>query len=133
MAYTSGESGRNEVYVVPFDAAKVLNSVSEAANASGGKWQVSANGGVCPRWRGDGKEIFYLSPCSQMMAAEVDQKSGSIEVGTPQVLFRSVVATSPFAPYDVTPDGKKFILNTLSEENTPLTLMVNWTASLRKQ
>jgi Tol biopolymer transport system component len=133
VAYTSGESGRNEVYVVPFDAAKVMNPVSGATNAGGGKWQVSANGGVCPRWRRDGKEIFYLSPSSQMMAAEVEGKRDSIEVRTPQILFRSAVATNPFAPYDVTPDGKKFIMNTLSEEYSPVTLMVNWTANLKKQ
>ena len=67
VAYTSRESGRDEVYVVPFDAAKVLNPVSGAASASGGKWQVSASGGRIPRWRKDGKEIFYLSPSNQLI------------------------------------------------------------------
>src|SRR5215471_9257813 len=73
VAYTSKESGREEVYVVPFDAARVLNTISGSAGASGsGKWQISASGGRRPRWRGDDKEIFYLSPDNQMMAAEVE-------------------------------------------------------------
>jgi hypothetical protein len=133
VAYTSRESGGDEVYVVPFDAAKVLNPVSGSASAGGGKWQVSASGGHCPRWRRDGKEIFFLSPASQMMAAQVEEKGKRIEVRTPQVLFRSMVYVRAFAPYDVTPDGKKFVINVLSEGNSPLTLMVNWTENLRKQ
>jgi Tol biopolymer transport system component len=132
VAYTSKESGRDEVYIVPFDAARVLNPGSGSAGASGGgKWLVSISGGRFPRWRRDGKEIFYLSPASQMMAAQVEVKGNSIEVRTPQVLFRSAVEASG-APYDVTPDGKKFMINTHNEQTTPLTLMVNWTANLKK-
>ena len=156
VAYTSRESGRDEVYVVPFDAAGVLNTGSGSAGASGagpppggpaaavkplressgpqgGKWQVSSGGGRCPRWRGDGKEIFYLSPDSQMMAAEVEERGNGIEVQAEQVLFRVGAAGLTFSPYDVTPDGKKFIINTLSEQNTPLTLVVNWTANLKQR
>jgi serine/threonine-protein kinase len=134
VAYTSKESGRDEVYVVPFNAAKVLNSGSgsSASASGGGKWLISASGGLYPRWRSDGKEIFYLSPASQMMAALVDAKGNSIEVRTPQVLFRSAVGATG-APYDVTPDGKKFVINVISEQSSPLTLWVNWTANLKKQ
>jgi Tol biopolymer transport system component len=134
VAYTSKESGRDEVYVVPFNAAKVLNSGSgsSASASGGGKWLISASGGLYPRWRSDGKEIFYLSPASQMMAALVDAKGNSIEVRTPQVLFRSAVGATG-APYDVTPDGKKFVINVISEQSSPLTLLVNWTANLKKQ
>jgi Tol biopolymer transport system component len=131
VAYTCRESGRDEVYVVPFDPARFRNPVSAPAGPAGGKWLVSANGGVCPRWRSDGKEIFYLSPAGQMMAAALAAKGASIEVQPPQVLFRSAVTPVPFAPYDVTADGKKFIINTLIEEDAPLTLMVNWTANLK--
>jgi len=133
VAYTSRESGRDEVYVVPFDAAKALNPVSGAAIATGGgKWQISPNGGRCPRWRGDSKEIFYLSLSNQMMASDVEENGNSIQVRTPQALFRSAIQSAPFAPYDVTADGKKFVINTLSEHDEPLTLLVNWTASLKK-
>jgi hypothetical protein len=132
VAYTSKESGSEEVYVVPFDASRVLNTGSGSAAASGGgKWQISASGGRCPRWRGDGKEIFYLSSDNQMMAAEIDERGNSIKVRPAQALFRAAVSSS-LSPYDVTPDGKKFVINTLSEQNTPLTLVVNWTANLKK-
>ena len=133
VAYTSKESGREEAYVVPFDAARVLNTGSGSAGASdGGKWQISACGGRSPRWRKDGKEIFYLSADNQMMVAEVEEQDHTIEVRRAQALFR-VASAASFSPYDVTPDGKKFVINTLTEQNTPLTLVVNWTANLKKQ
>jgi len=139
VAYTSEESGRSEVYVVPFDAARVLNADPGSARAGGGgRWEISASGGRCPRWRRDGKEIFFLSPANQMMAAEIEEKGNSIVVRTPQALFRclrlSVLSVPSFAPYDVSPDGKKFVINTLTaENNTPLVLLVNWTANLNQQ
>jgi hypothetical protein len=68
-----------------------------------------------------------------MMAAPVEEKGNSIELLTPQVLFRSGVEAPSSTPYDVTPDGKKFVINAISEQSSPLTLMVNWTANLKKQ
>ena len=134
VAYTSRESGRDEVYVVPFDPVKVLNTDSGSVSGSaGGKLQISASGGRCPRWRGDGKEIFYLSLDNQMMAADLEERGNNIEVQPSRALFRAGVAGVSFSPYDVAPDGKKFVINTLAEQNTPLTLVVNWTANLQKQ
>jgi serine/threonine protein kinase len=133
VAYTSRESGRDEVYVVPFDAANLQSPVSEASNVRGGsKWVISNNGGRYPRWRGDNKEIFYVSPANQIMAAQVAENGDGLEVSTAQVLFRSLIAGAQ-APYDVTSDGTKFVINSPSELSTPLTLMVNWAAILRKQ
>src|SRR5208337_736140 len=104
-----------------------------ASARPGGKWLISSSGGRCPRWRGDGKEIFYLSTDNQMMAAEVEERGNDIEVRTPHALFRVVsVFAASFSPYDVTPDGKKFAINTFSEQNTPPTLVVNWTANLKQ-
>ena len=134
VAYTSRESGRDEVYVVPFDATRILNTGPGSISAGGGgKWQISASGGRCPRWRRDGKEIFYLSPTGQIMAEEVQEKGNSIVVRTAQLLFKSVATASSFAPYDVTPDGKKFVINALSEGNSPLIVIVNWMANLKKR
>ena len=136
LAYTSEESGRKEVYVVPFEAGGALSTGTGLANAGGsGKWQVSFSGGRTPRWRGDGKEIFYLSAVNQMMAAEVEEKGNGIVVPTAQALFKCVPVYSAdsSAEYDVSPDGKKFLINTLAGENGPLVLLVNWTANLKKQ
>jgi hypothetical protein len=130
VAYTSSESGREEVYVVPFDATKILNTGSGSVTSPGSKVQISPGGGRCPRWRRDGKEIFYFGSGNQMMAAEVEARSNSLEARKAQPLFRAVVLTAAFSPYDVTPDGKRFVINTGSTPNTPLTLVVNWTARL---
>jgi Tol biopolymer transport system component len=136
VAYTSEESGRGEVYVVPFEAGRVLNTGPGPASAGGGgRWLVSASGGRSPRWRGDGKEIFYLSPANQMMAAEVEEKGNSMVVRAAQALFRCIPVPSipSSSPYDVSPDGKKFVINSFSDDNTPLILVVNWTANLKEQ
>jgi Tol biopolymer transport system component len=130
VAYTSRESGKDEIYVVPFDARKVFSEVSEPSG--GQRWQISTNGGYCARWRGDGKEIFYLSRANEMMAAQVEEKSDGIDVRATQALFRYEIQTTPFAPYDVMPDGKKFIINTPSGRSGPLTLVLNWTANLNE-
>jgi len=131
VAYTSGESGRGEVYLVPFGPVEPSNSVSEA-RAPSDKWQISPGGGRCPRWRGDGKEIFYLSPANQVMSAQVEEKGSGMAVRTPQVLFGSSIDPDSFSPYDVTPDGKKFVINTVIQQNAPLTIVVNWAAKLHK-
>jgi eukaryotic-like serine/threonine-protein kinase len=133
VAYTSRGSGREEVYVVPFEAAKVLNTGPGSANASaGGKWLISTSGGHCPRWRRDGKEIFYFSPDNKMMAVGIEVRDNSIEPQTPRALFTAVLAEF-FSPYDVTPDGSKFVINTPNVQNAPLTLVVNWTAGLKQK
>jgi serine/threonine protein kinase len=131
VAYTSRESGRPEVYVVPFDASKFLNGATSNSFPAG-KWQISSDSGSVPRWRGDGKELFYIGPGNTLMAAEVAGKGTSFEVGRSQSLFAAPV--SPFAiSYDVTPDGKRFVMSVApDEENLPLTLMSNWTTKLKK-
>jgi serine/threonine protein kinase len=131
VAYTSRESGRNEVYVAPFDAAKFLNG-SVGDSQPGGKWQISNEGGWQPRWRGDGRELFYLGPQNTIMAVEVEGKGTSFEVGRSQSLFAAPV--SPFEiTYDVTADGKRFVMSVVpEEENVPLTVMFNWTAKLKR-
>jgi eukaryotic-like serine/threonine-protein kinase len=100
-----------------------------------GRWLVSANGGRSPRWRGDGKEIFYLSMANQMMAAEIEEKDKGIVVRTPQALFNCapglLVRDADAAPYDVSPDGKKFVIKSFGYDNAPLILLVNWTANLK--
>ena len=123
VAYSSNESGRWEVYVTSFPEAH-------------GKWQVSNAGGVEPKWRGDGKELFYLSPESKMMAVPV--KTGSnFDPGTPTVLFqanpREMLATSEQFSYEVSKDGQKFLVNThLKTAMTPLSVVLNWNAKVNQ-
>jgi Tol biopolymer transport system component len=118
IAYVSIESGRNEVYVTPFPGL-------------GGKWQISSAGGNFPRWSNDGNEIFYLTPDNRLMAAAVNGAGAAFQVSGVRPLF-DVRAGGPRSAYDVTPDGKRFLVNTTKEDAmpAPITLVVNWQAVL---
>ncbi len=147
VAYTSNESGREEVYVVPFNAKQFVNSQAGApgkgspggsppggSGPQGGKWRVSTGGGSFPRWRRDGRELFYLSPDRKLMAVEVKGTVNNFQVGTPTALFAANAKLGGWitSPYDVSADGKRFVVNVAGEEeSTPITLVVNWTAKLK--
>jgi Tol biopolymer transport system component len=121
IAYVSNESGRDEVYVAPF-------------RGPGGKWQVSTSGGVFPRWRRDGAEIFFLTLDNKLMAAERNGKVGSFEVGSVTPLFDTLAVQGLRYPYDVSADGQRFLINTGPEHVTdePLAVVVNWIAGVKK-
>jgi Tol biopolymer transport system component/tRNA A-37 threonylcarbamoyl transferase component Bud32 len=122
VAYSSQESGRNEIFVTQFPEAR-------------GKWQISASGGRQPRWRRDGKAIFFWATDQNFMEAEVETKGGQFQVGAVRPLFKVAMPLSPFGSptYDVTPDGQRFIVNTAnSTGDQPLTVVTNWTARVKK-
>jgi Tol biopolymer transport system component len=120
VAYASDESGRNEVYVAPFPGP-------------GGKWQVSADGGSWPRWRRDGREIFYMAPDNRLMVAAVEGQGSGFQISAVQALFETRARINQRAMYDVTPDGQRFLINTIVEQAVqPITLVVNWPALLKK-
>jgi hypothetical protein len=121
MAYASAESGTGEVFVQTFPA-------------SGGKWQISSAGGSYPRWRRDGKELYYIAPDSTLMAVEISTGSG-FAAGTPKPLFRAPIKLLDIGfQYDVSPDGGRFLINMLEEDQqtTSITVVQNWTAELKK-
>jgi serine/threonine protein kinase len=126
MAYTSDESGQREVYVQPFPSGE-------------GKWKVSIAGGEQPRWRGDGKELFFVGADSKMMSVAVKATLGaklSFEPATPQPLFETHLAQPPannVFEYDVTRDGKRFLLDSTGSASGPtLNVEVNWQSGLKK-
>ena len=124
VAYTSDESGRDEVYIQSFPTP-------------GSKRQVSTAGGVQPRWRRDGKELFYLASDRKLMAAPV-RGEATLEVGVPAALFQTRLTYFGSAPpgnkqaYDVASDGKRFVLLQPDEAASPVTVVLNWTARLRR-
>ncbi len=129
LAYQSDESGNFEIYVAPFEAPG-------SAGVQGGKWQVSHGGGRIPTWRRDGKGLYYLSPEGKIMEAAVTPKGSAVEVGIPhEVLHTRFAALGTYARiYDVSPDGKRFLVNSTEEAAAaPLTLVTNWSAGLKKQ
>ena len=108
--------------------------------AGAGKFQVSNGGGRQPRWRRDGKELFYIADDGKLMA--VDVKTGSrFEAGIPHALFDprifNVGAAVNVFRYDVTPDGQRFLVNTAKQGEAAtapdaVTVVLNWTAGLKR-
>jgi len=121
VAYNSNETGRPEVYVAPFPW-------------TGAKWQVSIDGGTWPRWRGDGKEIFFFEfGSSQLVSAQVDGSGSTFVVGGTKPLFRLNLETLSRA-YEPTRDGQRFlVISRNGGTSQPLTLVQNWTAELKKK
>jgi hypothetical protein len=107
---------------------------------TGAKWQVSTGGGRDPRWNPNGKEIFYISPDQKLMAATVRANGPNFEVDPPKTLFQSRlfgpagIALQLGHKYSVSPDGQRFLMIIAAQEQTPapITVVVNWTAGLKK-
>jgi len=124
VAFTLSTAGGPQVFILPFPSGN-------------GMWQVSTEGGRWPRWRRDGKELYFLSLRNALTAVDIREKGDGLEVGQPVPLFsfRPSLRTYRLGmiDYDVSLDGKHFLLNVTADENTrPLTLLVNWTAALKK-
>jgi Tol biopolymer transport system component len=128
IAYTSDESGRSEIYVQPFPQPP----------GGGSKTQISRGGGQQPRWRRDGRELFYLSTDGKMMAMDV-RPGPDFKAGVPKSLFelpgvRVQIDGDGFEVFrwDVTPDGKRFLFVTDTPSSDPITVVLNWKAELEK-
>jgi hypothetical protein len=96
--------------------------------------QISANGGNFPRWRRDGKELFFVAPDGTMMAVDTDTSGENITLGVPKPLFkRSTLSVVRGRPYDVSRDGKRFLVNLPVEGSAmaPITVVLNWAATLQ--
>jgi Tol biopolymer transport system component len=123
VAYRSDESGKDEVYIQSFPVPSA-------------KSRISTGGGAAPRWRRDGKEIFYLDPDQKLMSVPIRAAARTLEISTPVPLFEMRVAVDSRSPhqYDVTGDGQRFLVSSPVTQSaaTPITVVVNWTAGLKK-
>ncbi len=121
MALQSNESGQPEIYVAPFPP-------------TGAKWTVSQNGGITPRWRGDGRELFFIQPSNQhVMAVPVDL-GVTPEIGKPVPLF-PVRVSSAVVPWDVSSDGQRIIAAAHrgpEPMREPMTFVQNFDVALRE-
>jgi len=112
--------------------------VQSFPDPNGGKWQITAQGGIEPKWRHDGRELYYLAFDGKLMAVPVTVDS-AFHAGTPTVLFQTPLSvnrgiTPRDRRYDVAPDGR-FLLATpvASTTQTPVvTVVVNWTSSMSR-
>ena len=120
VAFTSDESGQSQVYVTPFPGP-------------GGRWPVSTTGARHPRWRRDGKELFF-EVAGGIASADVSGEKDIFQVGPVRVLFRASILSGGTRPrWDVAPDGQHFLvaLENSEDEIVPITLVVNWMAGLK--
>lgn len=124
VAYASNDSGKWEIYVTTFPGAQ-------------GKWQVSPGGGTEPRWRGDGKKIFYVDPKGMLIAVTVNT-DGTFTTGAGSPLFqlhgRAPISNTDLYTYDASKDGKRFLVNRYVKPDhvEPLTVVLNATAGTKK-
>ena len=131
MAYESTETGRGEVYVRSFPSGPA-------------KWQISTSGGNWPRWRHDGKELFYMSLDARrtLLAVDVKTNGPTFDASVPKALFDTrfvnVNHVGAYHPYAVSPDGQRFLISRRAGAEgdeappSPITVVLNWTAALRK-
>jgi serine/threonine protein kinase/Tol biopolymer transport system component len=124
LAYVSDESSRYEVYVQPYPGP-------------GGKWQISTEGGTEPVWNPNGRELFYRSG-DKLMAVDIATQSG-FTFGKPRMLFAGQYQTTPvtFPNYDVSPDGKRFLMLKPTEQaqaaHTQINVVLNWFEELKQK
>jgi dipeptidyl aminopeptidase/acylaminoacyl peptidase len=126
LAYESDETGASEIYLRPFPGP-------------GAATRVSPSGGMAPTWRGDARELYYLTPDGDLMAVDVaaggSPATGAPAVTPPQALMRRLVvigdAHSWHTPYVPFPDGQRFLVLDTRRGEPPLTLVAPWTAALR--
>jgi eukaryotic-like serine/threonine-protein kinase len=124
IAYMSDESGHSEIYVQPYPGP-------------GGKWQISTDGGTEPVWNRNGQELFYRNG-NKMMAVEITTQP-SFALGKPRMLFEGpyVLATVPVSNYDVSPDGRRFLMVKPTEQTqavpTQINVVLNWFEELKRR
>jgi len=115
IAFASDESNQRQVYITSFP------------DASRAKHQVSVSGGTEPRWRGDGKEIFFVNG-NTLLSASVDASATGLQIGVPKPLFQFRNTGIPRSNYGLRPDGQQFLFNVRAEERSsaPITVVMNW-------
>jgi serine/threonine protein kinase len=119
IAYSSDETGRPEIFIQPFPV-------------TGDKWQVSDQGGELPKWRGDGKEIYFYSG-GKIRAAGLQLQAGRVEIEPSQDLFALTRLSGPIYFYEVAPDGQRFLVDQPAEDSRgALKILTNWWSVLKQ-
>jgi len=119
VAYQSDETGRSEIYIASFPDARK-------------KFQVTAGGGTFPQWGPDGRELFYISGDGMLTVVSLRNGADFPEPSSPQQLFPLVASEYIASPFEVSPDGKRILVNQ-AQPNTELDVVVNWPLLLRGQ
>jgi Tol biopolymer transport system component len=123
VAYQSDETGRGEVYVEPFPRVEGHSR----------RWQISTDGGGLPKWRGDGKELYYIMGNGRVMAVQLNTKEG-LSPSAPRILFQTRALPRDWNMFDATADGRRFLVNTPLEwaSSSPITVVANWAEGFKR-
>jgi eukaryotic-like serine/threonine-protein kinase len=121
VAYESDESGRYEIYIDSFPEPR-------------GRVRISKDGGLYPEWSPDGRELYYVSRDSKLMAVSLKMGTNALEPSAPRELFSLRAVDTGQRPYEVAPDGKRFLVRAVPQRQSaqPLTVIVNWPAALKQ-
>ncbi len=131
MAYRSGSADHTEVYVVPFNPESGPIVLDKNTGMPAELWQISVGGGTSPCWRGDGKELYYISDDGDLMAVTVDTDADTFAVGATTKLFQTAYEMG--SSYDVQPDGERFVFSEVAADvETPISLIINWDKLLKR-
>ena len=118
LAYSSNESGSEQVYVTAFKGGS-------------GKWQISSNGGLHPLWSRDGKELYFASSGNSVWSVSVKEVDGALQFGPPEAMVSNWSTPDPY--YQISPDGKKLLLYRMSQQvSDAVTVVANFTSALKK-
>jgi len=122
VAFTMSAANGPQIFIVPFPSG-------------GGMWQISTEGGRWPRWRRDGKELYFVTDRNELAVVSIAGKGDGIEFSRPLPLFTFKPTLRTYRlgmiEFDLTPDAQRFLLNVTADENVrPLTLLQNWTSLL---
>jgi Tol biopolymer transport system component len=117
LVLDSDETGRREIYVIPFPEGR-------------GRWQVSRDGGRFPRWSTDGDELYYVGLDGMLMQASVQPEGAVFKATEPRLLMETKMFAGNYASYDVMPDGERFLLLEQASQFAPISLFTNWVGAL---
>jgi len=127
MAYQSDESGKYQVYIIPFNP-------DNPNSGTGGKWQISVDGGQFPKWMNNGRSVYYFTPGNKILGVDVNEKGSTISPGKPYLVFNPG-NTNITRLYDINESGTKILATVPNgqKENSVLTLVANWQKSLESK
>jgi WD40 repeat protein len=134
IALSSIFEGKIHVFVLPSPTAVTGTRAGNSDHGTGAsaRWQVTTSGGVYPRWRADGKELYYIRTDGTAMAVDVNTQGSEFKIGQETELFRAVMALN-FNCWDPSPDGQHFLASVLAGEgSTPIVVVQNWMQELKK-
>lgn len=127
IAYQSNESGKNQIYIIPFDPNNTSGKTS-------GKWQISVDGGQFPKWMDNGKKIYFFTADHKIMAVDVNEKGSSLSPGSPYMVFYP--GNNPISQiYDIDNSGTKIVATVPNGQSIqpPITLVANWQKEIKEK